>query len=339
MKITGIIAEYNPFHQGHIYHIQKAKEITQCDCLVVILTGCFSQRGLPSLLTPYDKTKLALQYGANLVLECPVCFGAQSADYFAKYNLQALSSLPIDTLCFGSETNDVTYLRHLLRKQKEIFADPSKSLSINQDLDIQPNDILGMQYIRYCDLYRIEPVTIHRNPAYKSATQTRSDFFSGKEEFYGSLFLKEQSWDSYYPYLRLLLQMMDAKDLKKIHLVTEGIENRLKAVAQNASNWSSFLEAAITKTYTRARIQRTCLMILLQIKKEEMKDASFYKLKVLGFDSIGQACLKQCDASNIITRFNQMDPFLQAIHQKTWALYNSVLKHPIPERPVLIYDR
>lgn len=339
MKITGIIAEYNPFHQGHIYHIQKAKEITQCDCLVIILTGCFSQRGLPSLLTPYDKTKLALQYGANLVLECPVCFGAQSADYFAKYNLQALSCLPIDTLCFGSETNDIAYLRHLLRKQKEIFADPSKSLSINQDLDIQPNDILGMQYIRYCDLYRIEPVTIHRNPAYKSATQTRSDFFSGKEEFYGSLFLKEQSWDSYYPYLRLLLQMMDAKDLKKIHLVTEGIENRLKAVAQNASNWSSFLEAAITKTYTRARIQRTCLMILLQIKKEEMKDASFYKLKVLGFDSIGQACLKQCDASNIITRFNQMDPFLQAIHQKTWALYNSVLKHPIPERPVLIYDR
>lgn len=339
MKITGIIAEYNPFHQGHIYHIQKAKEITQCDCLVIILTGCFSQRGLPSLLTPYDKTKLALQYGANLVLECPVCFGAQSADYFAKYNLQALSCLPIDTLCFGSETNDVTYLRHLLRKQKEISVDPSKSLSINQDLDIQPNDILGMQYIRYCDLYRIEPVTIHRNPAYKSATQTRSDFFSGKEEFYGSLFLKEQSWDSYYPYLRLLLQMMDAKDLKKIHLVTEGIENRLKAVAQNASNWSSFLEAAITKTYTRARIQRTCLMILLQIKKEEMKDASFYKLKVLGFDSIGQACLKQCDASNIITRFNQMDPFLQAIHQKTWALYNSVLKHPIPERPVLIYDR
>lgn len=339
MKITGIIAEYNPFHQGHIYHIQKAKEITQCDCLVIILTGCFSQRGLPSLLTPYDKTKLALQYGANLVLECPVCFGAQSADYFAKYNLQALSCLPIDTLCFGSETNDIAYLRHLLRKQKEIFADPSKSLSINQDLDIQPNDILGMQYIRYCDLYRIEPVTIHRNPAYKSATQTRSDFFSGKEEFYGSLFLKEQSWDSYYPYLRLLLQMMDAKDLKKIHLVTEGIENRLKAVAQNASNWSSFLEAAITKTYTRARIQRTCLMILLQIKKEEMKDASFYKLKVLGFDSIGQTCLKQCDASNIITRFNQMDPFLQAIHQKTWALYNSVLKHPIPERPVLIYDR
>lgn len=339
MKITGIIAEYNPFHQGHIYHIQKAKEITQCDCLVIILTGCFSQRGLPSLLTPYDKTKLALQYGANLVLECPVCFGAQSADYFAKYNLQALSCLPIDTLCFGSETNDIAYLRHLLRKQKEIFADPSKSLSINQDLDIQPNDILGMQYIRYCDLYRIEPVTIHRNPAYKSATQTRSDFFSGKEEFYGSLFLKEQSWDSYYPYLRLLLQMMDAKDLKKIHLVTEGIENRLKAVAQNASNWSSFLEAAITKTYTRARIQRTCLMILLQIKKEEMKDASFYKLKVLGFDSIGQACLKQCDASNIITRFNQMDPFLQTTHQKTWALYNSVLKHPIPERPVLIYDR
>lgn len=338
MKITGIIAEYNPFHQGHIYHIQKAKEITGCDCLVIIITGCFSQRGLPSLITPYDKTKLALQYGANLVLECPVCFGSQSADYFAKYNLQALSCIPIDTLCFGSETNDIHYLRYLLKTQKDISTVPSKSLNLNQNLPIQPNDILGMQYIRYCDLYKIKPVSIQRNTAYKSATQTRSDFFQGKDEFYGSLFLKEQSWESYYPYLRLLLQMTSAEDLRKIHLVTEGIENRLKSVAQTATSGSSFLESAISKTYTRARIQRTCLMILLQIKKDDMQQASFYKLKVLGFDAIGQACLKQSDATHIITRFNQMDPFLQSIHQKTWVLYNSVLKHPIQERPVLVYD-
>ena len=85
MKTCGIITEYNPFHQGHIYHIKKTKELTQCNCLIAIVSNHFTQRGLPSLLSMEDKTKLALEAGCNLVIELPACYAAQSADYFAKY--------------------------------------------------------------------------------------------------------------------------------------------------------------------------------------------------------------------------------------------------------------
>lgn len=98
MKTCGIIAEYNPFHKGHIYHIQKSKEITQCDCLIVIVSSFYSQRGLPSFLSRHDKTKLALKYGANLVLELPACFACQSADYFARYAIQSLSVLDLSLI-------------------------------------------------------------------------------------------------------------------------------------------------------------------------------------------------------------------------------------------------
>ena len=102
MKTCGIIAEYNPFHQGHIYHIQKTKELTQCDCLIAIVSNHFTQRGLFNLLTMEDKTKLALEAGCNLVIELPPCYAAQSADYFAKYAVESLSQLHIDQICFGS---------------------------------------------------------------------------------------------------------------------------------------------------------------------------------------------------------------------------------------------
>lgn len=339
MKITGIIAEYNPFHQGHIYHIKKTKEITGCDCLVVILSGCFTQRGLPSLLSIQDKTRLALDYGANLVLECPSCYCMQSADYFAKYNIESLASLPIDTLSFGSETNDISYLEHQLSLLENIEIDPSKSLNHNIEMSLRPNDILGMQYIRYCHLYGIHPVSIQRNDKYKSATQTRKDYFEGKKECFDSLFLKEQNWNSYYPFLKNVLSLTDPKDLTTYFLVNEGIENRLCSIAQKANTWDDFLNQCITKNYSRARIQRICLMILLQIKKEEMKEPSFSKIKVLGFDSIGQKCLKQADSNKIITRFNQLDPFLQKVERNSWILYNSVLNQPLDKGAVILYDR
>ncbi len=339
MKITGIIAEYNPFHKGHIYHIRKAREITRCDCLVVIVTGYFSQRGLPSLLSKKDKARLALEYGANLVLECPVCFGSQSADYFARYNIQSLSSIPIDTLCFGSETNDLSTLESQLDQMESTPIDPSLSFNRNLERETGPNDLLAMYYIKYCRKYGIQPVSIQRNNEYQSATQTRADFFNGKAIPFHSLFFIEQNWNSYFPYLSLTLQLSSPSELAQYHLVNEGIEHRLQTASQKARTWEEFLSMTITKNYSRARIQRTCLMILLKIKKTEMFHRDFYQLKVLGMDSIGQECLKQIDKDRLIMRFNQMDPFLQNMELKTNRLYNSVLKKPVQEGSVILYDR
>lgn len=241
MKTCGIITEYNPFHQGHIYHIKKTKELTQCDCLIAIVSNHFTQRGLFSLLTMQDKTKLALESGCNLVIELPPCYAAQSADYFAKYAVESLSQLHIDQICFGSETNNISTLKEYSKQMESTQVVPS--LSMNQNLytkNIRPNDILGIQYIKQCEKYGITPCTIARNDSFKSATQTRKEYLEGISQFNDAYFNSSQTWDTYYPYLRKFLLLTDTRTLSTYFLVNEGIEYRLKENAKKYLNWGRF---------------------------------------------------------------------------------------------------
>lgn len=334
MKTCGIIAEYNPFHQGHIYHIQKTKELTQCDCLIAIVSNHFTQRGLFNLLTMEDKTKLALEAGCNLVIELPPCYAAQSADYFAKYAVESLSQLHIDQICFGSETNNISTLKEYSKQMESTQVVPS--LSMNQNLytkNIRPNDILGIQYIKQCEKYGITPCTIARNDSFKSATQTRKEYFDGISQFNDAYFNKNQTWDTHYPYLRKFLLLSDTNTLSTYFLVNEGIEYRLKENAKKYQKWQDFLMASISKTYTKARIQRTCMFILLQIKKAQMQENNhFNQVIVSGFDSVGQEFLK---GKQVITKFKELPKFLQDIELKCQYLSFDTFK----ARKVMYYDR
>ncbi|MBQ9135949.1 MAG: nucleotidyltransferase family protein, partial [Lachnospiraceae bacterium] len=107
MKTVGIIAEYNPFHNGHLYQLEKAKELSGADFAVIVMSGNFVQRGTPALIDKYARTKMALCNGADLILELPVCYATASAEYFAKGAVSLLSALGVDALCFGSECGDV----------------------------------------------------------------------------------------------------------------------------------------------------------------------------------------------------------------------------------------
>lgn len=111
MKVTAIIAEYNPFHKGHAYHLQTAKALTCADYMVIIMSGPFTQRGLPALTDKYTRTKASLQNGADLVLELPVPYATGSVEAFAQGAVSMLEALGcIDTLCFGSECGDLNAL-------------------------------------------------------------------------------------------------------------------------------------------------------------------------------------------------------------------------------------
>ena len=111
MNVVGIIAEYNPFHEGHTYQIQKAKEQCGAEFAVVVMNGDFVQRGEPAIFDKYTRTKEALLGGADLIFELPVRFGLSSAGDFAMGGILALNALPFVThLCFGTETGDLTPL-------------------------------------------------------------------------------------------------------------------------------------------------------------------------------------------------------------------------------------
>ena len=125
MKVIGIIAEYNPFHNGHAYQIQKIKNELQADYVVIAMSGDFVQRGAPAIVDKYARAKMALNCGADLVIELPVLWATASAEYFAMAGVTLFDKLGcIDGICFGAETNDLAMLSMIantLIEEPEIY--------------------------------------------------------------------------------------------------------------------------------------------------------------------------------------------------------------------------
>ena len=128
MKLTGIIAEYNPFHSGHEFHINKSKELTDSDFCVVVMSGDFVQRGEPAVYSKYLRTRMALACGADLVVEMPSVFAVSSAEDFAACGVALLTALgAVDTICFGSEDGsiqDIQTAAALLEMKVRYFPPP-----------------------------------------------------------------------------------------------------------------------------------------------------------------------------------------------------------------------
>lgn len=212
MKTVGLITEYNPFHNGHAYHIEKAKMLTGADRVIVVMSGDFVQRGAPAVMPKHLRTESALLSGASLIIELPVCFATGSAEYFAQGSISLLNRLGcIDSICFGSECGNL----HLLKEIAQILADEpieyqtalrqalkegasfpaarQKALNIYSDkyseILASPNNILGIEYLKALAKIhsKMEPFTIKRIGAgyhdmdidgqFSSATAIRSDIY------------------------------------------------------------------------------------------------------------------------------------------------------------------
>lgn len=212
MKTVGLITEYNPFHNGHAYHIEKAKMLTGADRVIVVMSGDFVQRGAPAVMPKHLRAESALLSGASLIIELPVCFATGSAEYFAQGSISLLNQLGcIDSICFGSECGDL----HLLKEIAQILADEpieyqtalkqalkegasfpaarQEALNIYSDkyseILASPNNILGIEYLKALAKIhsKMEPFTIKRigagyhdmdiNGQFSSATAIRSDIY------------------------------------------------------------------------------------------------------------------------------------------------------------------
>ncbi len=113
MNACGLIVEYNPFHNGHLYHARQAKKITNADVLIAVMSGSFLQRGEPAIVDKYHRTKMALNSGIDLVIELPYGYAVQSSNLFAFGSVQSLHQLGVEQLCFGSESGDIqSFLNH-----------------------------------------------------------------------------------------------------------------------------------------------------------------------------------------------------------------------------------
>lgn len=212
MNISGIIVEYNPLHNGHLYHINKTKELTNCDALICVMSGNFAQRGIPSSIDKWTKTKMALSSGVDLVIELPAIYSVSSADFFSFGAVSLLNSLGIvNNICFGSEhgdINDIYSISNILLNEPVEFKSllktylskgivyplarsnalydyliNSKSETANLLLDNflnSPNNILGIEYCKSLLKLNssITPYTLKREGAPYNSTLLHNEFSS-----------------------------------------------------------------------------------------------------------------------------------------------------------------
>lgn len=348
MKITGIIAEYNPFHNGHLYHINKAREITNPDVLVCVLTGNYNQRGDLSIINKFEKTNAALENGVDLVVELPYIYATQNAYVFGKTAVNILNKLHTNYLVFGSETNNLEELKKYaeleidVTRLKELMHDGSSYPKAYGLLSgsLYPNDILAVTYLKALKDTNIEPISIQRTNDYlsndinvissasaiRNAVRNNNDISSTTP-----LKIKEPVFnEQLYPYIRNLLFTMNSNDIQNIFMVSEGIENMLIKNAVKYEHYNDFINNSISRRYTKSRIQRVLLQIANQIKKEDVNNLpELNYVRVLGFNNKGQQLLKQLkEEVNLVTLFKNIPTPYKDIEWKTSLLYSGLLNKP-----------
>ena len=344
-KVLGIIAEYNPLHNGHIYHLQSAKSQTESDYVVAILTGNFTQRGNTSLINKWEKTKVALKNGVDLVIELPTIYSISSAENFASGAIKILDIIGIvDYLAFGMENPDLT---NMLKIAKTLTTEPSKYKKLlNFELDKGLSYSKSVQnaimhfygdaaYADYFNKCKITPIGIKREKVYYNSNKIIDEFASSSgirrllmrsdyadirkvtpkysyevlmENIKNGTYVKDiQSFSNIIFYK---LRNMSLEQLRNVPEVSEGLENALKNEARETNNLITFVNNVKSKRYSQNRIQRILLYILLDItiKDMEMSKKVIPYIRVLGFNESGRKLLSEINwRANTITSVKRFE--------------------------------
>ncbi len=332
MDIIGIIAEYNPFHNGHIYHIDMIKKMYPDSIIILVVSGYFSQRGEISILTKRQKVEIALEYGIDLVVELPFKFAVQSADSFSAGSIGILNYLGVKRVVFGSESNDVNLLTRLAKTQinnkdfdllvkKYLDCGYNYPTSLSNSLKeltgytvSSSNDLLGISYIKEIikNNYDIEAVAIKRTSNYhysKDYEEISNDSILGatairnkiKEKVDISSFVPDKTLcelgknkiDYDKYFMFLKYKIITDNQLSQYQTVDEGVHNKLKKEIDTCYDIDEFIERIKTKRYTFNKLNRMFLHILLSFKKEEAISKDISYIRILGFNKVGQKYLNK----------------------------------------------
>ena len=348
MTITGIIAEFNPFHNGHKYLLEQADDLK-----IVAMSGNFMQRGNPAIVDKWIRAQMALENGADLVVELPFLVSVQAADFFGQGAVDILSRLEIDNLVFGTEeVLDYQKIADLYAKrgrEMEAFIEnlpdslsyPQKTQAMWKEfasLDFSgdtPNHVLALAYAKAVARHNIKLHPIQRQGAGYHSVDKDVDFASATalrqhqsdqnflERFMPSVALFENaskvSWEDYFSLLRY--QILSNPDLTTIYQVNQEMAVRIKDAIKTAQTVDELVEAVSTKRYTKARVRRLLTYILVQARESNLPEA----VHVLGFTEKGRQHLKTLkEQVHLVSRIGK-EPW-DAVTQKADQIYQ--LGHP-----------
>ena len=343
MTITGIIAEFNPFHNGHKYLLDQAEGLK-----IVAMSGNFVQRGEPAIVDKWTRAQMALENGADLVVELPFLVSVQAADFFGQGAVAILARLGMDTLAFGTEeVLDYQQIANLYTErgqEMELFMENlPNSLSYPQktqamwkefaDLDFSgdtPNHVLALAYAKAVAGRKIKLHPIQRQGAGYHSVDKNVDFASATalrqhqndqnflERFMPSIALFENAskvnWEDYYPLLRY--QILSNPDLTIIYQVNQEMAVRIKDAIKTAQTVDELVEIVATKRYTKARVRRLLTYILVQARENALPEG----IHVLGFTEKGRQHLKPLkEQVHLVSRIGK-EPW-DAMTQKADQIY------------------
>ena len=305
---AAVICEFNPFHNGHKFLLEKIKE-EFADEVVCIMSGNFVQRGDIAITDKYARARAALENGADMVAELPTVYAVSAAQVFAKSGVQIAYELGCEKLCFGSE-NSLEELYSLLdvldaqETQKKIagymndgdYYPLALSKAVGNDLSeiiCKPNNILALEYIRACRSYGIEPIAIKRIGVGHDDTEVSGNIASATK--IRELLINGEDCSPYTP-MRIsepcqlsdidqiicyLLRSKKPGDTEGIAGISEGLNHRLHKCAVENRSVDEILAAAKTKRYTMARLRRAVISICLNIT-DELQHREVPYIRVLG---------------------------------------------------------
>lgn len=305
MKIVGIVAEFNPMHNGHKYLLEKAKEITGADMAICIMSGNFTQAGNIGIENKFVRSKIAIENGFDLVIELPTIFATASAEFFCYGAINILNSLGcLDYLCFGSETGNTKELKVIAKKLLdnenniwEIITESlkegisfakareyaiSKFLTAGElEISGKSNNILGIEYIKSLIKLnsKIEPIAIKRNtsPEFLSSKQIRDilqnysynnmlkQYILGSEQILKYPKLN----DNMYEIIKYSVISNGKEKLKDIYEVTEGLENKIYNEVSESISYNDYIQNVKSKRYQLSKIKRILVNIILGITKDK----------------------------------------------------------------------
>ena len=329
MTITGIIAEFNPFHNGHKYLLDQAEGLK-----IVAMSGNFMQRGEPAIVDKWTRTHMALENGADLVVELPFLVSVQAADFFGQGAVDILAQLGIDSLVFGTEevldyqkiadlyTEQGAEMENFVENLPDSLSYPQKTQAMWQEfagLDFSgntPNHVLALAYAKAVAGRNINLHPIQRQGAGYHSVDKDVDFASATalrqhqkdqhflERFMPSVALFEQankvSWDNYFPLLRY--QILSNPDLTTIYQVNQEMAVRIKDAIKTVQSVEDLVEAVATKRYTQARVRRLLTYILVQARESDLPEG----IHVLGFTENGRQHLKSLKVQvNLVSRIGK----------------------------------
>lgn len=321
MKISGIVCEYNPFHNGHLYHISETRK-NGATHIIAVMSGNFVQRGDVAVLDKFTRAELAVRSGVDVVVELPVAYCLSSAEIFARGAVYLLDSLGVvDEISFGSECGNVDRLISAMNKADEVAESTvmrelmgegmtyPRALSMvldaeSAELIAEPNNILAVEYLRALKYFdsAIKPFTVKRAGALH-------DSMNISDRFASASYIREniESADNFVPEIWAdalkndiaLLKRLERPILYKIRTVSDeelsavndisgGLIQRI--YGNNSASLENLLESVKTKCFTMARIKRVLLSMLIGITKNDISILPPY-VRVLAFNEKGREIL------------------------------------------------